>query len=47
MGVEEMKIIADFIDRAIVNMKDDEALDKIRLEVKVLCDKFPLYLERK
>lgn len=47
MGVEEMKTIADFIDRAIVNMKDDEALDKIRLEVKALCDKFPLYSGRK
>jgi len=47
MGVEEMKTIADFIDRAIVNMKDDEALDKIRLEVKALCDKFPLYPGRK
>jgi len=47
MGVEEMKTIADFIDRAIENRKDDEALDKIRLEVKDLCDKFPLYPERK
>ena len=47
MGVEEMKTIADFIDRAIINMKDDEELDKIRLEVKALCDKFPLYPGRK
>jgi len=47
MGVDEMETIADFIDRAIVNMKDDEALDKIRLEVKALCDKFPLYPGRK
>ncbi|MEW5924658.1 MAG: serine hydroxymethyltransferase [Candidatus Zixiibacteriota bacterium] len=47
MGVNEMKIIADFIDRAITNMEDDAALEKIRLEVKALCDKFPLYSERK
>ncbi|PKK84529.1 MAG: serine hydroxymethyltransferase [candidate division Zixibacteria bacterium HGW-Zixibacteria-1] len=47
MGINEMKTIADFIDRAIINMNDDAALEKIRLEVKSLCDKFPLYSERK
>jgi glycine hydroxymethyltransferase len=46
MGVEEMKIIAGFIDRAIQKMADDEALAGIAAEVKSLCDKFPLYPER-
>jgi glycine hydroxymethyltransferase len=47
MGVEEMKVIAGFIDRVIQNMADDEVLEEIRKEVKELCDKFPLYSERK
>jgi glycine hydroxymethyltransferase len=46
MGVEEMKIIADFIDRAIQNREDDEVLAGIAGEVKELCAKFPLYAER-
>ncbi len=47
MGVGEMKRIADFIDRAIKNLENDEALAGIAGEVKQLCDKFPLYSERK
>ncbi len=46
MGVEEMKIIAGFIDKAIRNMKDENILAGIATEVKALCDKFPLYPER-
>ena len=38
--------IADFIDRAIQNRKDDDALAKISAEVSTLCEKFPLYPER-
>lgn len=47
MGVEEMKTIADFIDKAIQNIGNDEALEGIAGEVKTLCDRFPLYPERK
>jgi len=47
MGIDEMKKIAGFIDRAIKNLKDDEALADIAGEVKTLCDKFPLYTTRK
>jgi len=47
MGVPEMKEIADFIDRAIQNLGDDEILAGIAGEVKRLCDRFPLYPERK
>ncbi len=46
MKEAEMVIIADFIDRAIQNRKDDEALAKISAEVSTLCEKFPLYPER-
>lgn len=46
MKPEHMPIIADFIDRAIKNRLDDEALEKIRLEVAAFCNKFPLYQER-
>jgi glycine hydroxymethyltransferase len=46
MGVTEMPIIADMIDRAIKSRKDDEALAAIAGEVKKLCQKFPLYAER-
>lgn len=46
MGVEEMKTIADFIDRGIQNRRNDEALAGIEREVAQLCSKFPLYPER-
>lgn len=46
MGITEMPIIADFIDRAIQNRKDDDALAGIANEVKTLCQRFPLYPER-
>ena len=46
MGVKEMPIIADFIDRAIKNRKNDEVLAEIAQEVAALCDRFPLYQER-
>jgi len=47
MGVEEMKQIADFIDRGVQNRRNDEALAEIAKEVTTLCDKFPLYRERR
>nr|MBN2276270.1 serine hydroxymethyltransferase [candidate division Zixibacteria bacterium] len=47
MGLSEMKTIADFIDTAIENREDERVLEGIRGEVKTLCDKFPLYEERK
>ena len=41
----EMKIVANMIDKVIINFKNDEELEKIRLEVKDLTSKFPLYPE--
>ncbi|MBN1213176.1 MAG: serine hydroxymethyltransferase [candidate division Zixibacteria bacterium] len=46
MKPEDMPVIADFIDRAIQNRRDDEALGKISGEVAEFCKKFPLYRER-
>ncbi|MFZ5764597.1 MAG: serine hydroxymethyltransferase [Thermodesulfobacteriota bacterium] len=44
----EMVRIADWINRAIANRHNKEALGAIRLEVRMLCESFPLYphLER-
>lgn len=42
----EMDQIADFIDRAIVNRRKDEELEKIAGEVAEFCKKFPLYSGR-
>ena len=39
----EMTKIADWINRAIENRQSKEALNAIRLEVRALCDTFPLY----
>ena len=39
----EMKQIGDWINRAIESRKDEEELAGIRLEVRMLCDEFPIY----
>ncbi|MFH1424833.1 MAG: serine hydroxymethyltransferase [archaeon] len=39
----EMEQVAEFMNKAIANVKDESALGKIKAEVKELCDKFPLY----
>ncbi|MCX6836144.1 MAG: serine hydroxymethyltransferase [candidate division Zixibacteria bacterium] len=46
MGTDAMKQIADFIDRAIQNRKDDAVLEGIAKEVATFCEKYPLYAER-
>ncbi|PJA46407.1 serine hydroxymethyltransferase [Candidatus Uhrbacteria bacterium CG_4_9_14_3_um_filter_50_9] len=43
MKEDEMRRIADWMDRAMMNWGDDEALEKIREEVKTLTAQFPLY----
>ncbi|OGU56569.1 MAG: serine hydroxymethyltransferase [Ignavibacteria bacterium RBG_13_36_8] len=45
MKEEQMKIIADLIDRALVNFENEEALSKIKSDVKKICSDFPLYPE--
>ncbi len=44
MKENEMKLIGDFIDRAIKNAEDKMALEKIKAEVGELTKKFPLYI---
>ena len=38
-----MAKIADWINRAIENRGNKDVLNGIRLEVRALCDAFPLY----
>ncbi|MEN8256616.1 MAG: serine hydroxymethyltransferase [Thermodesulfobacteriota bacterium] len=41
----EMEKIADWINRAIENRQNKEELGRIRVEVRMLCEEFPLYPE--
>lgn len=43
MKEDEMKQIAEWMDRAITNHEDENMLADIRSEVKKLTDRFPLY----
>ncbi len=43
MKESEMKIIADFIDRALESIGDEKRLMEIKAEVKALCEEFPIY----
>ena len=39
----EMKQITEWMNRAILNRKDEQEIRKIRSEVRELCEKFPIY----
>ena len=43
MGVEEVKIIANLIDKVIMNSEDENIINSVRKEVKELCKSFPIY----
>jgi len=43
MGVEQMRRIADIMDRAVVGRDDDDVLAGLRAESEELCRDFPLY----
>ena len=45
MKESEMNSIAELIDRVITDYKNEESLRKIKVEVKELCTRFPLYPE--
>jgi glycine hydroxymethyltransferase len=45
MKEAEMEIVADLINRVILNFKDETVLAQIREEVRTLTAKFPLYPE--
>ncbi len=42
MNENDMVLVAQWMEQAIVNRKDEKALDKLRAEVKDFCLKFPL-----
>ncbi len=42
---DEMKLVAEFIDRALTNSNNETVLSEIKAEVKKLNEKFPLYPE--
>ncbi len=42
----EMLQVAEWIDRALKNIENSAELAKIKAEVKVLCQRFPLYAHR-
>jgi len=45
MKENEMNVIAGFINSAVSCYDNDSKLEAIRIEVKDLCGKFPLYTE--
>lgn len=45
MKEDEMRQIAKWIGKILKDIKDEKAIDRVRKEVKELCDKFPLYLD--
>ena len=47
MKDDEMKKVAIFIDKVLMNIDNDEVHEKVKNEVKELCEEFPLYKERR
>jgi glycine hydroxymethyltransferase len=43
MKEEEMKIIAEFIDRVISNINNEDVINKVKQEVKEFTSRFPLF----
>ena len=45
MGTQEMKKVAQLIDMVIKNPENDDNLKKVKLNVKDLCESYPIYKE--
>ncbi|MBY0384267.1 serine hydroxymethyltransferase, partial [bacterium] len=43
MGTSEMKKVAGWISQVIKNHKDENVIQKVRAQVKELCQQFPIY----
>jgi glycine/serine hydroxymethyltransferase len=43
MGRNEVRIIVDMMDRAMVNAEEENALNRIARQVRGLCRQFPVY----
>jgi glycine hydroxymethyltransferase len=39
----EMKQVADWMNRVILNRRDEDEISRIRNEVRELCERYPLY----
>jgi glycine hydroxymethyltransferase len=39
----EMKQVAEWMNRAILNRRDEQEISRIRSEVRELCQRFPIY----
>lgn len=47
MKEKEMVVIAELINKAIINSGNEKVISEIKEDVKALCSKFPLYSEQK
>jgi len=47
MKEDEMRLIAEFIDKVITNYQNDSVIDEVRKDVEELTSNFPLYPELK
>lgn len=47
MGVREMDMIADWLDRIMANDLDDRTIQTVKSEVEALCRKFPVYADKR
>jgi glycine hydroxymethyltransferase len=45
MKEPEMEVIAEFMDRVLLNRTDKKLLQQVSDEVKIFCEGFPLYPE--
>lgn len=45
MGTSEMELIAEYIDRAVIDRDNEKVLSEVRKDVEVFLAKFPLYPE--
>ncbi len=45
MGADEMNRIVDLIDEVVTDIENDAAINRVKSEVKSLCESFPLYRE--
>jgi len=43
MKEAEMRLIAELIDKVLLNINDDNVKNNVKKQVKELCDRFPLY----
>jgi len=45
LGVDEMKVIAEVIDDALIHHENPEKLAELKNRIRILCEKFPLWYD--